>query len=686
MNKITSDHLQRQAIVYVRQSTMDQVQNNLESQRRQYALTDRARTLGWQQVTVIDDDLGRSGGGVHRPGFERLLAVLCEGNVGAVFCIEASRLARNGRDWHTLLEFCRLVDALIIDEDGIYDARQPNDRLLLGMKGTLSEMELSTLRQRSQEALMQKARRGELFTSVAIGYVRAPNDRLEIDPDRRIRKALDLVFRKFRQFGSIRQVLMWLRQERTELPAIAYGAEGRIILWRLPVYNAVHHILTNPVYAGAYVFGRTKTVTRIERGRKHSVAGQRLAQEQWQILIHDHHEGYIAWDEYQANQRQITQNAAMKGRLVRGPARRGEALLAGLLRCGHCGRKLHVAYSGINSSCRRYNCQGAMINHGIPERCISFGGFRADRMIEDELLRRLQPLGIQAALLAIDRQMASNHDQVSQKQMAVEQARFEAARARRQYDAVDPDNRLVAAELEQRWNQALERHHALEEELKVLRDSRPAALSESTRAALLQLGDDLPALWRHPQSSAALKKRIVRALLHEIIVNKDGDKISMVLHWDGGDHTKLDFLKNKTGQHRHATPDNVVELIGQLARVQPDQGVVSILNRLGLRTGRGNTWTEGRLRVFRNDHNIAVYKEGERDARGELTLEETAAMLNTSKESVRRLIASKILSAEQACSGAPWIIRRADAQKIAAKISTDGPRTKSLDQLSLILQ
>jgi DNA invertase Pin-like site-specific DNA recombinase len=686
MNKITSDHLQRQAIVYVRQSTMDQVQNNLESQRRQYALTDRARTLGWQQVTVIDDDLGRSGGGVHRPGFERLLAVLCEGNVGAVFCIEASRLARNGRDWHTLLEFCRLVDALIIDEDGIYDARQPNDRLLLGMKGTLSEMELSTLRQRSQEALMQKARRGELFTSVAIGYVRAPNDRLEIDPDRRIRKALDLVFRKFRQFGSIRQVLMWLRQERTELPAIAYGAEGRIILWRLPVYNAVHHILTNPVYAGAYVFGRTKTVTRIERGRKHSVAGQRLAQEQWQILIHDHHEGYIAWDEYQANQRQITHNAAMKGRLVRGPARRGEALLAGLLRCGHCGRKLHVAYSGINSSCRRYNCQGAMINHGIPERCISFGGFRADRMIEDELLRRLQPLGIQAALVAIDRQMASNHDQVSQKEMAVEQARFEAARARRQYDAVDPDNRLVAAELEQRWNQALERHHALEEELKVLRDSRPAALSESTRAALLQLGDDLPALWRHPQSSAVLKKRIVRALLHEIIVNKDGDKISMVLHWHGGDHTNLDFLKNKTGQHRHATPDNVVELIGQLARVQPDQGVVSILNRLGLRTGRGNTWTEGRLRVFRNDHNIAVYKEGERDARGELTLEETAAMLNTSKESVRRLIASKILSAEQACSGAPWIIRRADAQKIAAKISTDGPRTKSLDQLSLILQ
>lgn len=686
MTKITAEHLQRQAFVYVRQSTMDQVHNNRESQRRQYALGDRARTLGWQKIAVIDDDLGRSGGGAHRPGFERLLAVLCEGNVGAVFCIEASRLARNGRDWHTLLEFCRLVDALIIDEDGIYDARLPNDRLLLGMKGTLSEMELSTLRQRSQEALMQKARRGELYSTVPIGYVRAPNDRVEIDPDRRIRKAIDLVFRKFRDFGSIRQVLMWLRQERTEMPAVAYGAEGRAIVWRLPVYNVVHHILTNPIYAGAYAFGRTKTVTRIVQGRKESVAGHRLPQEQWQVLIHAHHEGYIAWDEYQSNQLQITHNAAMKGRLVRGPARRGEALLAGVLRCGHCGRKLHVSYSGPNSSCRRYCCQGAMVNHGLPDRCISFAGFRSDRVIEDEILRRLQPLGIQAALTAIDRQMSSNDEQISQKELALEQARFEAARARRQYDAVDPDNRLVAAELEQRWNNALERHRVLGEELKALHDTRPETMTESTRTALLQLGDDLPAVWGHPHSSAVIKKRIIRALIHEIIVKQEDDKILMVLHWNGGDHTTLDFIKNKAGQHRHATPENVVQLIRQLARVQPDQGIVSILNRLGLRTGRGNTWTEGRLRVFRNDHNIAVYEEGERDARGELTLEETAAMLNTSKESVRRLIANKILKAEQACSGAPWIIKRAEAQNIAAKVGVGDPRTINLDQLSFNLQ
>jgi excisionase family DNA binding protein len=685
MSKISADHLKRHAVVYVRQSTLDQVQHNLESQRRQYALADRARVLGWQEVTVIDDDLGRSGGGVHRPGFERLLAVLCEGNVGAVLCIEASRLARNGRDWHTLLEFCRLVDALIIDEDGIYDARQANDRLLLGMKGTLSEMELSTLRQRSVEALMQKARRGELLMTVAVGYVRAANDRIEMDPDRRIRKAIELVFRKFRRFGSVRQVLLWLRQERIELPAIVYGAEGRAVRWKLPVYNVLHHILTNPIYGGAYVFGRTKTVTRIAQGRKHSVAGVRVPQEHWQVLIPDHHEGYIEWDEYQANQRQITNNAAMKGHLVRGPARNGGALLAGLLRCGHCGRKFHVAYSGTEGNCLRYACQGAMINHGT-DRCISFGGLKADRLVEEEILRRLEPLGIDAALAAIDRRGQYDDERIAQKQLALEQARFEVARARRQYDAVDPDNRLVAAELERRWNEALKHHRNIETELEAVTASRPAGLTDDMRRALLQLGEDLPAVWRDPQSSMALKKRIVRTVLKEIVATKDGEKISMLLHWHGGDHTELAFQKNRTGYHRYAAPADIVDLVRQLARVQSDQGIVSILNRLGIRTGRGHTWTEVRVRSFRDTHAIAVYVEGERRARGELTMEEAATMLGVSTETIRRLIAQKQLPAKQACRSAPWIIEQAEVEKLRPQTTGGGPHTKNLDQLPLELQ
>jgi DNA invertase Pin-like site-specific DNA recombinase len=345
MTKITPEHLGRQAIVYIRQSTADQVANNLESQRRQYGLADRARQFGWSDVAVIDDDLGRSGGGVARPGFEKLLAAICEGRVGAVVSIEASRLARNGRDWHTLLEFCGLVGTLILDEDGVYDPRHPNDRLLLGMKGTMSEMELSVLRQRSLEALKQKARRGELFMTVAIGYVRIGNNRIEMDPDRRIVEAIALAFAKFAEMQSVRQVHLWLRHERIPLPAVTYSAEGRLIEWKLPVYNTVLHILTNPIYAGAYAFGRTGSRVSIEAGRKKVVRGFKKERKDWEVLIPNHHEGYLSWADYERNLGLIADNANGKNPMSRGALRRGEALLAGLLRCGHCGRKLHVAYS-----------------------------------------------------------------------------------------------------------------------------------------------------------------------------------------------------------------------------------------------------------------------------------------------------------------------------------------------------
>ena len=284
MTKITPEHLARGAFVYVRQSTADQLLHNHESRRRQYGLADRARQLGWQEIVVIDDDLGRSGSGVSRPGFERLLAAICEGRAGAVFAIEASRLARNGRDWHTLIEFCGLVGTIIIDEDGVYEPRHPNDRLLLGMKGTMSELELSILRQRSLEALKQKARRGELFLTGAIGYVKVRHDRIAKDPDQRVREAVALVFSKFAEFQSIRQVHLWFRQERIALPAVSYTvAEGRSIVWKLPVYNTVHHILTNPIYAGAYAFGRTGSRVTIEAGRKRIVRGHKRERTKWDV-------------------------------------------------------------------------------------------------------------------------------------------------------------------------------------------------------------------------------------------------------------------------------------------------------------------------------------------------------------------------------------------------------------------
>jgi DNA invertase Pin-like site-specific DNA recombinase len=355
--KITPDHLARGAFIYIRQSTVDQLANNHESRLRQYGLADRARALGWTDVTVIDDDLGRSGSGVSRPGFERLLAAICEGRVGAVFAIEASRLARNGRDWHTLIEFCGLVGTVIVDEDGTYEPRHPNDRLLLGMKGTMSELELSLLRARSMEALKQKARRGELFFAVAVGYVKVGRDKIEMDPDLRVREAIGLVFTRFAEMQSIRQVFLSLRGDQIALPYINSKNSGQHqLLWKLPVYATVNNLLTNPVYAGAYAFGRTGSRVMIENGRKRILRGYRKDRSDWAVLLVDHHEGYLSWPDYERNQRLIADNANGKGMMVRGAVRKGEALLAGLLRCGHCGRRLLVSYNGTKGDVGRYNC------------------------------------------------------------------------------------------------------------------------------------------------------------------------------------------------------------------------------------------------------------------------------------------------------------------------------------------
>lgn len=660
MSKIGADHLTRQAVVYVRQSTADQVAHNLESKRRQYALVERARQLGWDDVQVIDDDLGRSGSGVARPGFEKLLAAICAGRVGAVVSIEASRLARNGRDWHTLLEFCGLVSTLIVDEDGVYDPRHPNDRLLLGMKGTMSEMELSVLRQRSHEALRQKARRGELFMTVAVGYVRVGKDRIDKDPDRRIQDAINLVFIKFGEMRSIRQVHLWLRQEQIALPAVIHGPEGRHVQWKPPVYNTVLHILQNPVYAGAYVFGRTGSRTVIEDGRKRVIQGLRKPREDWDVLIPDHHDGYISWETYERNQRLIADNATGKFGPARGAVRRGEALLAGLLRCGHCGRKLHVAYSGKGGNTGRYHCRGGHVNHGGPP-CISFGGMRVDRAVSAEIIARLQPLGVEAALDAEAAQGEAHAEKRRQLELNLEQARYEAARVRCQYDAVDPDNRLVAGELEARWNARLGDVATLEDQIAV---HDAAVASQNTgaadRAQLLSLGADLERAWACPGATPSTKKQIIRTLVEEIVVRVEGETIKLVVHWQGGAHSALAVRKNRSGQHRWSTDKDVVELTRALARLMPDKLIASALNRAGKVTGRGNGWTQSRVCTMRNHHQIDVYREGERADRGELTLEEAAAVLALSTSSVRRLVLDGAIPARQFCKGAPWIIKMDD--------------------------
>lgn len=657
MTKITVEHLARSAFVYIRQSTADQLMHNQESRRRQYGLADRARQLGWTSVEVIDDDLGRSGAGINRPGFERLLAAICEGHAGAVFAIEASRLARNGRDWHTLIEFCGLVGTVIVDEDGLYDPRHPNDRLLLGMKGTMSELELSLFRQRSHEALKQKARRGALFLGVAAGYVKSGRERIEKDPDQRVQDALRLVFAKFAELQSVRQVHMWLRDEGIALPVKSHDGEGRCIAWKLPLYNTVHNILTNPVYAGAYAFGRTTSKVSVEEGRKRVRRGLRRPQAEWDVLLKAQHEGYITWSEFERNQQVIANNATGKGSATaRGAVRHGGMLLAGLLRCGHCGRKMYVGYGGKSG---RYHCNGGRTNHGT-KRCISFGGLRADEAVGKEVLRVLKPLGIDAAVKALEVQASETSARQRQLELALQQARYEAAHARQQYDAVDPAHRLVAGELERRWNHALEAVYEIEGEIAALEARRPSPLGEKERDQLMRLGADLDLAWSHSAATSATRKRIVRAALNEIVVRVEGDQIEMALHWQGGDHTALKLKMNAAGKHRWTVPEDTLTLVRELARLMPDRQIARLLNRSGKPTGRGNGWTQARVCSFRSHHGIAVHRPSEWAERGEITLEAAAQVMDVSVMTALRMARRGTIKGRQMCYGAPWAFKATD--------------------------
>jgi len=687
MSKITAEHLQRNACVYIRQSTPDQLLHNRESQRRQYALADRAQQLGWTTVEIIDDDLGRSGAGIVRPGFERLLAAICAGRVGAVFAIEASRLARNGRDWHTLIEFCGLVGAILVDEDGIYNPRHPNDRLLLGMKGTMSELELSLFRQRSQAALRQMARRGALVLTVAAGYVKVGRDRIEKSPDRRVQEAIQLVFTKFAEFQSVRQVYIWFRDEGIELPATkSRRGEAHGVVWRLPPYNIVHEILTNPIYAGAYAFGRTTSRISVVDGRKRVRRGVHQPMDKWDVLIKDHHAAYISWDEFERNLKTIANNATrMSSALARGAVRQGELLLSGLLRCGHCGRKFHVHYGGGKPG--RYNCDGAVMHHGT-KRCISVSGLSIDATIAKEVLRVLKPLGMEASVKAIEAQSSETTVAQRQLELSLQQARYEVAHARRQYDAVDPANRLVAGELERRWNETLQAVAKIENDIATMIARRPPPLGEAERDQLIALGADLERAWLHPGATAATRKRILRTALTEVIVRRDGAIIHAVLHWQGGDHTELRVEQrlNAAGRPNPRVPDDTIALMRELARLMPDRQIARLLNRIGVGTGHGHAWTQQRVCNFRYHHEIARYCDGEWAERGEITLEEAAKIVGVCNMTALRMLRRGDIKGRQVCPGAPWVINIADLTDFNGRKRSNPPLTPNPDQQVLDFQ
>ncbi|HEU4405460.1 MAG TPA: recombinase family protein [Polyangiaceae bacterium] len=651
--------LGRRAVVYVRQSTGAQVLHNLESQRQQYDLADLARAYGFRDVTVLDDDLGRSASGhAERPGFQALVGQLCEGTVGAVFCLEASRLARNGRDWHHLLELCGLVGARVIDAEGAYDPSQPNDRLLLGLKGTMSEFELTVLRRRLVEGARTKAQRGELRLPVPVGYLWSKESGLELDPDRRVQQAVRTVFRLFERLGSARQVLLHMRREGLTFPRPADGKRLRELAWRAPAYRNVIAVLRNPFYAGAYAYGKTEPRTRLADGRLRTTYGHERPVGEWSVLLHDHHAAYVSWAQYERNLALLARNTFAKPAGAAKSARGGGALLTSLLRCRRCGRMLQVAYSGRRLL--RYACRGGHTMHGIAW-CISFGSRRPDEAIAREILVAVQPAAVEAVAVAQREDDQRREERRRALELECEQARYDVRIAERRYATVDPDNRLVAAELEARWNAALERLRACEARLAA---KATAAEPKVERAQLASLATDLEAAWRAPGVDMRVRQRLVRTLIEEIVVDVDEAtrEVVLVLHWRGGAHSEVRVRKPRPGEHTHRTSPEAGQVIRAMATKWSDEHVAATLNRMGSTTGQGHTWTAQRVGSYRRKSGIPGYESATKDGRC-LTMVEAARELGVPSHVIRKLIQQKVLPARQVVFDAPWQILSEDLKR-----------------------
>lgn len=657
VDRLPAPLLKRKAVVYVRQSSQTQVQMNLESRRRQYDLVEEAKRYGFHKIEVIDDDLGRSASGmVERPGFERLVAWLCAGEVGAVLCLDASRLARNGRDWHHLLELCGLVETRVIDLDGVYDPCRPNDRLLLGMKGSISEFELNILRTRMLDAARGKAHRGELRISVPVGYLWHREVGLGLDPNLRLQEVIRLIFVRFRELGSARQVLLSLRAEQIHFPRPSDGRTLTSFDWTPVRYRNVISVLKNPFYAGAYAYGKSGKQTTIVDGRAHKSYKHRKPFAEWDVLLKGHHEGYIDWSEFERNQKQLAANAYGKAGDVKS-GRGGRALLAGLLVCGRCGRRVSVAYTGRFPQ-PVYRC--ARLD--TSPRCMSFGGSRVDAAMAVELMRVVEPMAIEAARYAEQMQMESLSEQRRMIDLELQQAQYDATLAERRYAACDPDNRLIAAQLEKNWEAALRRVHACEARLASV---RPVAAAIPV-PDFDRLAQDLQAAWNAPGVTMRMRQQLVRALIVNIVadVDEEAREVILTIHWQGGQHSQLRIRKPKSGEHGCRTPDDALAVIRSMASRWSDQDIAASLNRMGMLTGQGKTWTAHRVGSIRQVRGITAYRSAEKNGEW-MTMSEAAEFLGVTNHTIRRLIQDRVLPAEQVMPDAPWQIRASDLKSEA---------------------
>lgn len=604
-NKVTASHLKRNAYLYVRQSTLRQVLENSESTKRQYGLRERAVALGWplERVVVIDSDLGQSGASaVDRVGFQRLVAEVGMGHAGIVLGLEVSRLARSCTDWHRLLEICALTGTLILDEDGVYDPSHFNDRLLLGLKGAMSEAELHILKGRLRGGIESKARRGELKQALPAGFVYTPDGRVVLDPDQQIQEAIRLLFNTFRRTGSAVATVRVFGEEHLDFPSlIRSGPRAGGVVWGQLIHTRVVDILKNPRYAGAFFFGRSVTRKTVDGKTQF----QKLPRDEWHTLIQDAHAGYISWEQYEQNLERLRQNAQAYGEDRRqSPPREGSALLQGLVVCGVCGKRMTVRYH-LRGKCSvpDYWCVKERVQRG-GHNCQCIAGADVDKAIGGLLLEAVTPVALEVAM-QVQQELLSRSAEVDLlRRQKVERARYEAELAQRRYLRVDPDNRLVATALEAEWNSALRGLTDAQEEYEKQQGADPCTLTEAQRNDIMALATDFPRLWHYPRTPDRERKRMVRLMLEDVTLTRN-DRVLVQVRFRGGAERVLEVpLPRPIGDLRRTEAGTVAE-VDRLLDHHTDQEIAAILNGRGLQTGAGLPFQSLSVRTLRKAYGLA---------------------------------------------------------------------------------
>ena len=673
--KVKLSHTRRAAFVYIRQSSPQQVENNRESTARQYALVEKACELGWsrEQVLVVDEDLGLSGSGsVERSGFARMTAEVALGHVGIVLGLEVSRLARNNADWYRLLDLCGMTDTLIGDSDGIYHPSVFNDRLILGLKGTMSEAELHILRARLDGGIRNKAARGELRRGLPVGFVWGEEDgEVCFDPNEAVVSTIRTVFAKFTELGSARKVWLWFRSENLSFPLRAHMKSE--IRWVAPTYTALHHVLTNPVYAGAYAYGKCRHERYVDEQGRLRKRTRHLPQAEWAVLLPDHHQGFIDWATYQANQSRIDANVHPQPHQAGGAVREGAALLQGLAICGKCGRHLHTHYSGRNAS-PGYHCSGKDIVQGRGVYCLTVGGIQIDQAVTDAFLKAVAPAAVEVTEHAI-RQLEADHDAaLGQWRLAVERARYEADRAERQYRAVEPENRMVARGLESQWEKRLRDLAAAEAELERRQQLRPRTLSQEEKNKIRALGSDLRNVWAAPTTTDRDRKEVLRTLLEEVIVTVDrpAHQAHLTIRWRGGKLTEIDLPLPRSQPRGLRTDEDTISLLPRLAALYTDDVIAGILNHQGRKTASGERFTANQVGSLRRYRGIPRFRPSEQSTQGDVVpIRKAAQILGMNTSTIHRWLAEGFIAGEQVTPFAPWQIRI--TEELRARIVEQAP-------------